>query len=177
VVTAIDCYDLEATHTGLVAKGQARHRHRHRAYSLVVTSQLEAALTRAALSGRERRVVERLVARFHEELGEDLHAVWLYGSRARGEADPSETDPDRRSDVDLMIVVDPSRDAGRVSWDIDPLIEEAADAEGDSPVWYSVLVWDTERLRDRRGIRSFFAQEVDRDKIVLAGSALERVAA
>jgi hypothetical protein len=30
-----------------------------------------------------------------------------------------------------------------------------------------------ERLRDRRRIRSFFIQEVDRDKIVLAGSALE----
>ena len=96
-----------------------------------MTSHLDAALTGAALSGRERRVVEFLVARLREELGEDLRAVWLYGSRAHGEADPSEADPDRRSDIDLMIVVDPSRDAGQVSWDIDPLVEEAAVAEGD----------------------------------------------
>lgn len=58
-----------------------------------------------------RRVVERLVDRLREELGQDLLAVWLYGSRARGEADPSETDPDRRSDVDLLAIVGPERRA------------------------------------------------------------------
>ena len=138
-----------------------------------MTAQLDDALAAATLSERERRVVGRILAGLREQLGDDLLAVWLYGSRARREANAEETDPDRRSDVDLMVVVDPSRDAGAVSWDIDPLVERAADAEGDSPVWYSVLVWDTERLRDRREIRSFFAQEVDRDKVVLVGSALE----
>lgn len=42
--------------------------------------------------------------------------VWLYGSRARGEADPTETDFDRRSDIDLMVIVDPFRDANEFSW-------------------------------------------------------------
>jgi len=37
----------------------------------------------------------------------------------------------------------------------------------------SVLVYDLERLRDRRQIRSFFIQEVDRDKVVLMGSPLD----
>lgn len=137
-----------------------------------MSTQLDDALANATLSDVERRVVERLVTRLREELGDDLRAIWLYGSRARGDADPSESDPDRRSDVDLMVVVDPRRDAGSVSWEAIPLLNEAADAEGDSPVWYSVLVYDTERLRDRREIRSFFFQEVDRDKIVLAGSTL-----
>lgn len=120
--------------------------------------------------------MRRLVTAFREELGGELLAVWLYGSRARGEADPEETDPDRRSDVDLMAIVDTSRDAGRFGWRAVELVEAAAGAEGDSPVYYSVLVWDAERLRDRREIRSFFVQEVDRDKIVLEGSALEESA-
>jgi hypothetical protein len=44
---------------------------------------------------------------------------------------------------------------------------------GDSPVWYSVSVFDPEWLRGRRDIKSFFIQNVDRDKLVLAGSDLE----
>jgi predicted nucleotidyltransferase len=140
---------------------------------LGVATQLDNALAAAALSEREQRVLSRLLAGLRKALGDDLLAVWLYGSRARGEANLEETDPDRRSDVDLMVIVDPARNAGAFGWDVIPLVEAAADAEGDSPVWYSVLVWDRERLRDRREIRSFFVQEVDRDKIVLAGSALE----
>jgi predicted nucleotidyltransferase len=126
----------------------------------------------AALNDRERRVIARIVAGLRDELGNDLLAVWLYGSRARGEADPSEMDPDRRSDIDLMVVVEPSRGARRVSWDVMPLVEAAADAEGDSPVYYSVRVYDTDFLRERREIRNFFIQEVDRDKLVLAGGDL-----
>jgi predicted nucleotidyltransferase len=121
----------------------------------------------------ERRTIQRLLRALRAELGEHLRAVWLYGSRARNEADPGELDPDRRSDVDLMVIVDPSRDVDSFGWDVVKLVEAAADTEGDSPVFYSVLVWDTERLRDRREIRSFFAQAVDRDKIVLAGGALD----
>jgi len=106
-------------------------------------------------------------------LGDDLLAVWLYGSRARGDADPAETDPDRRSDVDLMAIVDPARVAATVSWEFAPRLEAIADVEGDSPVYYSLRVYDAEHLRDRRQIRSFFFQEVDRDKIVLYGGALD----
>jgi predicted nucleotidyltransferase len=141
-----------------------------------VTTRVDDPLARAALSERERRVVSRLLAALRDALGKDLRAVWLYGSRARGEADPSETDPDRRSDIDLMVVIDPSRDARSVSWDVIALVAATADAEGDSPVYYSVLVYDTEQVRDRREIRSFFFQEVDRDKIVLHGSALQETA-
>jgi hypothetical protein len=59
---------------------------------------------------------------------------------------------------------------GRIAGD---LSEEVALAEGESPFNYSVHVHDPEWVRDRRAIESFFIQEVDRDKIVLAGSALD----
>lgn len=130
-------------------------------------------LSTAALNRTERRVVERLVGRLRTELGADLLAVWLFGSRARGEADPNETDPDLRSDVDLLALVDASRDAEELRLWAQPMVEAEADAEGDSPVYYSLRVFDADWLRGRRQIRSFFIQEVDRDKLILAGGRLE----
>lgn len=73
------------------------------------SEQLSETLARAALSDPERRVIERLVRWLEVQLGDDLHAVWLYGSRARGEANPYETDVDLMSGVDLMVFVDASR--------------------------------------------------------------------
>jgi predicted nucleotidyltransferase len=138
-----------------------------------MAAQLDEALSAAALNPTERRVVERIVDRLREEIGADLLAVWLYGSRARGEADPTETDPDLRSDVDLLAIVSDSRDAGKLKWWAQPMVEVEADAEGDSPVYFSLRVFDTDWLRGRRRIDSFFIQEVDRDKLVLAGGDLE----
>lgn len=80
--------------------------------------ELSEVLAPVALNDTERRVVERIVSVLKAELGEDLRAIWLYGSRARGEADPTETDIDRRSDVDMLVVLDAARDAASVSWDI-----------------------------------------------------------
>lgn len=97
-------------------------------------------LARAALSDSERDVVARLVGRLEDELADDLRAIWLYGSRARGEASVTETDPDLKSDIDLMVIADGGRQR------------------------YDAKVHD---------LTSFFIQNVDRDKLVLAGSALE----
>ncbi len=100
-----------------------------------------------------------------DELGDDLQAIWLYGSRARGET------PHEDSDVDLLVIADGGHERyERVALD---LSAEAATAEGQSPFSYSVHVYDPDWLHGRREIRSFFIQEVDRDKIVLAGSSLE----
>src|SRR3954470_18312835 len=123
------------------------------------------ALDAAALSKSERRVVERLVGSLQDELADDLRAVWLYGSRARGDAAIDETDPDLRSDVDLMVIAD----GGRQRYDdrVQGLTYAAAADAGESPVWYSVFVFDPEWLRGRRAIESFFIQNVDRDKLVL----------
>jgi predicted nucleotidyltransferase len=121
-------------------------------------------LNTAQLSKRERRVVERFASRLDNELGGDLRGLWLYGSRARGTAHPE-------SDVDLLVIADGGRDRhGRIAGD---LSEEVAIAEGESPFNYSVHVHDPEWLQRRREIESFFIQEVDRDKIVLVGSALD----
>jgi predicted nucleotidyltransferase len=130
-----------------------------------MVTQLSDVLAPASLSRAERRVVERLVVLLRDELGSDLHAIWLYGSRARGET------PHPESDIDLMVLADGS------SWETGltaiELAHEIAPAEGVSPVWYSFSVRTPEWLRGRREIRSFFIAEVDRDKIVLYGSGLE----
>ena len=122
-------------------------------------------LATVALSPPERRTVERFVAMLGEEMGEDLLAVWLYGSRARGKRLRAD------SDVDLLVIAEGGHERyGRAAMD---LSAEAAYAEGESPFTYSVHVYDPKWLRGRREIESFFIQEVDRDKVVLAGSGLE----
>jgi predicted nucleotidyltransferase len=130
-----------------------------------MVAQLSDVLAPASLTPAERRVVERVVERLREELGPALHAIWLFGSRARGET------PHPESDIDLMVLADGSR------WQIGltaiELAHEIAPAEGVSPAWYSFSVRTPEWLRGRREIRSFFIAEVDRDKLVLYGSGLE----
>ena len=138
-----------------------------------MTAQLDDALSAAALNDTERRAIGRIAGLLESELGDDLLALWLYGSRARGEADPNETHHDRRSDIDMLAIVDPSRDADAFRWEFTPKMIDAVAAEGDTPPYYSLRFYDADRLRNRRQIRSFFFQEVDRDKLVLAGSALE----
>jgi len=138
-----------------------------------MVADLDDVLEVAALNDTERRVVVRILNRLRSKLGPDLLAVWLYGSRARGEADPTETDPDLRSDVDLLAIVNSSRDVSELQLWALPMVEEEGDAEGDSPVYYSLRVFDTDWLRGRRQIRSFFIQEVDRDKLILSGGRLD----
>lgn len=120
-----------------------------------------ATLTQARLSETERRVIDRFVERLRERFGAELVSVWLYGSRARGES----TGPE--SDVDLLVVTRGGRrrDFGVVI----RVLDEAAEQEGASPPFFSVVVWDPARLQNRREIESFFVQEVDRDKVVLYG--------
>ncbi len=130
-----------------------------------MATQISDVLAPASLSDAECRVVECLVERLRDELGSDLHAIWLYGSRARGET------PHPESDVDLMVLADGSEH--RYGMKAIELVMEIAAAEGVSPVWYSVFVKTPEWLRGRREIRSFFIAEVDRDKLVLYGSGLE----
>jgi predicted nucleotidyltransferase len=130
-----------------------------------MVTQLDDRLAGATLSETERNTVQRFVALMDDALGDDLRGLWLYGSRARGET------PREDSDVDLLVIAEGNRERrGRLAMD---LSEEAALAEGESPFTYSVHVFDSEWLDGRRQIESFFIQEVDRDKVVLAGSALD----
>jgi predicted nucleotidyltransferase len=130
-----------------------------------MAAQLADVIAPASLTDAERRVLARLVDRFRVELGSDLHAIWLYGSRARGEQTHAE------SDIDLMVIADGGdRRYGMKSIDI---VHEVARAEGVSPVWYSVFLADPAWVHGRREIRSFFIAEVDRDRLVLYDSGAE----
>jgi predicted nucleotidyltransferase len=130
-----------------------------------MTTRLDDRLAGVTLSDGERSTVLRFVALISDALGDDLRGLWLYGSRARGES------PREDSDVDLIVIAEGDR--GRQRRLAMDLSEEAALAENESPFTYSVHVYNSEWLRGRRDIESFFIQEVDRDKVVLAGSALE----
>jgi predicted nucleotidyltransferase len=122
------------------------------------------ALAAASLSNVERRMVRRVLALLRTELGGDLHAVWLYGSRARGQA------PHPESDIDMMAIADGG--SARYGMKAIELVNQAADEQGQSPAWYSLQLHDPAWVRGRREIRSFFIREVDRDKIVLYGDEL-----
>lgn len=113
----------------------------------------------ARLSAEEREVIERWIERLRGEF--ELDAVWLFGSRARGEADRGD------SDVDLLVITrgDPERDRRR-AWE---LIDEAARALGADPTVFVPHTWNRAWLENRREIRSFFVQELDRDKVILFG--------
>jgi predicted nucleotidyltransferase len=129
-----------------------------RGYSPLMTS-----LSDATLSALERRVLERFVRLVREEFEDELRSIWLFGSRARGEK------PGPESDVDVLIVI---RGANlETHFRTVRLMDQAAEAEGANPVFFSASVYDPQRVEQRREIRSFFIQEVDRDKIVLHGEA------
>ncbi len=138
------------------------------AYSLrmaaVSPQELSEVLDRATLSAAERRAIEQFVTRLGEELGDDLLAVWLYGSRARGEPAHPE------SDVDLMVIAEGGKE--RYYHKVFDLRDEAVRDADLNPFFFSTFLHDPEWLRGRREIRSFFIQEIDRDKLVLAGSTL-----
>jgi predicted nucleotidyltransferase len=125
--------------------------------SMAPASSIEA----TSLSDVERRVLTRFAESVQADLGEDLHGLWLYGSRARGEPRKQE------SDVDLLAVTrEGAADWKRVYW----LLYDVAVAEGASPPLFSLHVHDVAWLAQRREIRSFYIAEVDRDKVVLAGA-------
>lgn len=119
-------------------------------------------LEEASLEPRERRVLERLVTSLEREFGPDLRSIWLYGSRARGETPRSE------SDVDLIVVAnraDPDDQLRAIQLVVEIALEEEA-----NPARFSIKLFAPEYVEQRRQIRSFFMQEVDREKIVLTGS-------
>lgn len=117
-------------------------------------------LKEASLSDDERRVLERFTRRLQEELGAGLRGVWLYGSRARGERGPD-------SDIDVLVLTAGGRERdGELVW---RTLREAGEEVGADSWAFMPRVWDPDHLARRREIRSFFVQEVDRDKIVLAG--------
>jgi len=122
-----------------------------------------AALADTSLTSEERALAERFVELLGRRLGDELHAMWLFGSRARGES------PSEDSDVDLLVLADDASWDGRML--VRGVLDEAArELALDALTWsFSVHVHTPDWLTKRREIGSFFVAELDRDKVVLRG--------
>lgn len=121
-------------------------------------------LANASLTPDEQALLERFVAVLERQLKDEMHAVWLFGSRARGE------EPSQDSDVDVLVLVDDASWDGRMR--VRGMLDDAARELGlDALTWsFSVHVQTLEWLAQRREIESFFIAEVDHDKIAICGS-------
>lgn len=113
-----------------------------------------------SLTAAERGAVERFIDLVSDTAGDDLEAIWLYGSKARNEASSPE------SDVDLLVLARGGREKHRAG-----VLEAAREAEsldGDgNRVTLSPAVEERVSLARRRKAEDFFIRDVDRDKIVL----------
>lgn len=117
-------------------------------------------LAQASLTSAERHALERAVAALESELGGDLLAVWMYGSRARGE---------RRhegSDIDLLVVVSDRRRLRDRAW---RTVYEAVGSAGDDQLAVSTKVTDPRDLAEQAAIDSLYLREVEHDRVVLKG--------
>ena len=115
------------------------------------------ALADAALDEQERELLDRFVAALREEYGRDLDAVWLYGSRARGERAHVE------SDIDVLVITGSGRDDERLI----PILWRVLDELGNPQVLVDPRQRSRAWVEDRRAIDSFFLRDLDRDKVVL----------
>lgn len=117
----------------------------------------------ASLNTDERALLTRFAVELSREEKMEPHAVWLFGSRARGEQ------PGEYSDVDVLVLVEDA------SWDgkmrVHAALQAAARALGLQALTlsFSIHINTPTWLQQRREIHSFFIAEVDRDKIVLSG--------
>lgn len=114
-------------------------------------------IAQATLSDAERRTLEHFVELLADALGPRLEAVWLYGSRARGE------EPHEESDIDVLVLTRHGEADRRLVWRL-------ALECGEAGLKITPITTTRSWIEERRAIRSFFLQEVDRDKIVLRGA-------
>jgi type I restriction enzyme R subunit len=115
----------------------------------------------ASLTEVEREAVEGFVERVRASLADDLEAIWLYGSKARGEAT-------EESDVDLLVLARGGRQRHREV--VAGIARELEKLSGDGRAVLSTTVQDRDWLAERREIEDFFVRDLDRDKIVLFGA-------
>lgn len=121
-----------------------------------------AELLDTSLSADERALLQRFIAVAAARIGGRLCAVWLFGSRARGEHSGSEG-----SDVDLLVLVEDASWNGKLAVHA-ALAQAAAELSLEWVAWsFSLHVNSLDWLDGRRAIQSFFMAEVDRDKVVV----------
>jgi len=120
-----------------------------------------AALADATLDAAERELLSRFVSALRAEYGDDLDAIWLYGSRARGERGHGE------SDIDVLVVT--RRERSDVA--LIPTLWRVLEDLGNPRIVVDPRQRSRAWVENRRAIDSFFMQDVDRDKVVLHGGS------
>jgi len=113
-----------------------------------------------SLSPAEQRAVDRFVRLLTAQLGDELLAVWLFGSRARGEPVG-----DADSDVDLLVITR-TGDQERLVSDL----ARQARCEGEWAHPLHALTHDPGWVAERRGVNAFLMREIDSVRVVLYGS-------
>lgn len=122
-----------------------------------------ATLAQASLSTEERTLLTRFSSELYAEAELEPDAVWLFGSRARGEQLTED------SDVDVLVLLKDASWAAKMR--VHAALQSAARELDLQALTFSfsihvnTLAW----LKQRREIRSFFIAEVDRDKIIVTG--------
>jgi len=118
-------------------------------------------VTATSLSPAEQRAVDRFVRLLTAQLGDELLAVWLFGSRARGE--PVGDDD---SDVDMIVITRTGEERDLVR----RLADAAARTEGLVLLPLHPMVFEPAWVAERRAIDHFLLREIDTDRVVLYGS-------
>jgi predicted nucleotidyltransferase len=107
----------------------------------------------------ERDAIDEFVRRLPQILNRDPVGVWLFGSKARGNADLD-------SDIDLLVVVELAQPvARRRVWTL------GADLSLEHDVLLNAHIIDAERWSDESRFRGTLWREIERDGIPLLVAA------
>ena len=107
-----------------------------------------------AYATRLRNIADILVQRLTAEFKDEIHAVVLYGSVARGEATTE-------SDVDVLVLANSALEA-RI--DIHNL---SSDIDLDNGVFPQLVLMSTKEFEDQVNMRSWFSMNLVREGVVL----------
>ena len=107
------------------------------------------------LTAKERQAALAFVDNVDQEFGQRLRAVILFGSRARGEAEPD-------SDMDILVVLS----------EIDPEIQKtvhylAADVWLEYGIFLSTLVWSEAHQHKVKNLQTLLYQNILKDGLNL----------
>jgi predicted nucleotidyltransferase len=107
------------------------------------------------LTVKERQAALAFVDKVCQQFGQELCAVILFGSRARGEAEPD-------SDMDILVVIS----------DVDPEVQKtihylAADVWLEYDIFLSTLVWSEAHRRKVKNLHTLLYQNILRDGLNL----------
>lgn len=107
------------------------------------------------LTVKERQATLAFVDKVCQQFGQELRAVILFGSRARGEAESD-------SDMDILVVIS----------DVDPEVQKtihylAADVWLEYDIFLSTLVWSEAHRRKVKNLHTLLYQNILRDGLNL----------